>query len=314
VSRIQELVWGKVGDHPEVVPIEEGFQWQRGDDATNLWFEPRHGPDHDSKLSGVACIETIFGPRFSAPGADDLARLNRRACFGNYFSANGRLRMRASYCIYDNEPAAEWVAFALMRAMGEQLSLGAAVAYSEFDPASLAVNRANLVYPRSWASPPDASTFESTAATFRQSGFISTPGPRGMVLEVPMASGGGSRMLTPGAETALLRVSTDVPHPIAGVGYSATIALPFDPASGGIAAWCKDLNAAEHTLQDFVPRLGAWGMRSLDKELVYSVFWPTDKADEGLPFTIMTWMIHRTLWIRSTYWAAGSGLAKSGGR
>jgi hypothetical protein len=52
-----------------------------------------------------------------------------------------------------------------------------------------------------------------------------------------------------------------VAHPIAGVGYTATIALPIDPPSANIPAFCRELNEAERAMQDFVPRLGAWGMR-----------------------------------------------------
>ena len=64
-------------------------------------------------------------------------------------------------------------------------------------------------------------------------------------------------------------------------------------------------------MQDFVPRLGAWGMRSLDSELVYSMFWPTDRAENTLAGTIMNWMIQRNFWIREHYWTAGKGLAES---
>jgi hypothetical protein len=197
--------------------------------------------------------------------------------------------------------------------MGEQLALGFGIAESEFVPISLAGNRANLEFPRTWASRIQPLAFETIAANFRERGFLSTLGPHGLVLEVPLAGDSPSRMLDPKAETALLHVSVDVPHPIAGVGYAATIAFPFDPPSSDIPAYCRDLNEAEHAMQDFVPRLGAWGMRSLDSELVYSMFWPTDQVHTNLPGTIMNWMVLRTLWIKSQYWIPGSGLAKRGG-
>jgi hypothetical protein len=65
-------------------------------------------------------------------------------------------------------------------------------------------------------------------------------------------------------------------------------------------------------MQDFVPRLGAWGMRSLDRELVYSLFWPTDRPDRGLPGTIMNWLVTRTMWPKKRYWEAGVGLVGLG--
>jgi hypothetical protein len=52
------------------------------------------------------------------------------ACFGSFFTENGRLGIRATYCIYDKEPAARWVAIALLRAMGEQLLPGEHRAFS----------------------------------------------------------------------------------------------------------------------------------------------------------------------------------------
>jgi hypothetical protein len=91
--------------------------------------------------------------------------------------------------------------------------------------------------------------------------------------------------------------------------YLATIALPHDPPSEAIPTWCRFLNQKEHKMQDFVPRLGAWGMRGLNNELVYSMFWPTDQASIDLG-TVMNWMVQRTWWIRNRYWSVGVGLTK----
>lgn len=312
MSQIEELVLSELRKQPELEAIDRGFRWQRGEDATRLWFCSTSAPG-DFGLCATAWIETVFGPRIEAPDLVELGRLNRRACFGSYFSSNGRLGMRASYCIYEKEPASTWVAIALLRAMGEQLALGIGIAHSEFVSASLAGSRANLEYPRSWGRTAHTLGFEQIAASFRERGLMATHGSHGLVLEVPLAGISASRMLDPKAETALLHLSMDVPHPIAGVGYAATIAFPIDPPSAKIPSICQALNQAEHAMQDFVPRLGAWGMRSLDSELVYSLFWPTDQADEGLVITIMSWMITRTLWIKSQYWEPGSGLTKLGG-
>jgi hypothetical protein len=196
--------------------------------------------------------------------------------------------------------------------MGEQLALGYGIAESELLPDTLAGNRANLEYRRRWADPQDQQVFETIAGQFRERGLISTRGLHGLVLEVPLGGDSPSRLFDPKAETALLHVSTDVQHPIAGVGYAATIALPYDPASADIPSWCSWLNDAESAMQDFVPRLGAWGMRSLDRELVYSLFWPTDRSDRGLPATIMNWLVTRTMWLKKRYWQSGVGLVRQG--
>ena len=99
---------------------------------------------------------------------------------------------------------------------------------------------------------------------------------------------------------------------MAGVGYAATMALPYDPKPEDIPLWCRLLNEAEQKMQDFVPRLGAWGVRGLDNELVYSMFWPSNRAENTLAGTIMNWMVRRALWIRDRYWKPAKGLAMDG--
>jgi hypothetical protein len=312
MSEIEDLVLGELSKACEMEAIERGFAWQRGEDVTRLWFKPTTVLPDEFGLCATAVVETVFRERLPAPAAPELARLNRRACFGSFFTDNGRLGIRATYCIYDKEPAARWVAIALLRAMGEQLALGYGIAQSEWLPETLAGNRANLEYRRRWAEPQDPQVFDVIASQFRQRGLVSTRGAHGLVLEVTLGGESPSRMFDPKAETALLHVSTDVPHPIAGVGYAATIALPYDPASAEIPSWCSWLNDAESAMQDFVPRLGAWGMRSLDSELVYSLFWPTDRSDRGLPSTIMNWLVKRTMWLKKRYWQSGVGLVRQG--
>jgi hypothetical protein len=193
LSQIEEVVLGELRNQPELEVVERGFRWQRAEDVTRLWFSPTSAPAGDVGLCATAWVETVFGQRFPAPDLAELARLNRRACFGSYFSMNGHLGMRASYCIYDKEPAARWVAIALSRMMGDQLALGVGIAHSEFVPASLAYSRANLEYPRSWASTAHPLGFEEAAASFRERGLASTNGPDGLLLEVPLAGGSYSR-------------------------------------------------------------------------------------------------------------------------
>jgi hypothetical protein len=56
------------------------------------------------------------------------------------------------------------------------------------------------------------------------------------------------------------------------------------------------------------------GNGSLDRELVYSLFWPTDRSyDGGLPSTIMNWLVTRTMWLQKRYWEPGVGLVRKRG-
>jgi hypothetical protein len=310
MSIIEELVLGELAKHKELQPFERGFHWQRGDDATRLWFQPTTVKADDFGLCATAFIETVFSERWPALEDAALARLNRRAVFGSFFSEGGRLGIRASFCIYEKEPAANWVATVLLRAMGEQLALGYGIAQSELIESSLASNRSNLEYPRRWIDAPKPEALTATAERFTRRGLISTHGPHGLVLEVPLAESAPSRLVSATAETALLHVSVDTPHPLAGVGYAATIALPYDPLDRDIPFWCRFLNEQENKTQDFVPRLGAWGMRGVTQELVYSMFWPTNQDNSTLDSTIMNWMVTRTWWLKHLYWAPGIGLAK----
>jgi hypothetical protein len=103
--------------------------------------------------------------------------------------------------------------------MGEQLALGYGILQSEFIESTLAGNRSNLEYPQRWTNAPDPQVLTASAKRFTDWGLISTHGPHGLVLEVPMDDGAPPRLVSPAAETALLHVSVDTPHPLAGVGH-----------------------------------------------------------------------------------------------
>jgi hypothetical protein len=172
----------------------------------------------------------------------------------------------------------------------------------------LRASRASLEYPRKWTQPPDLAEFEGAAEHFRQNGFVTTADAGGLFLEVALAAGPASRTIEPSAETALLHVTTDVKHPLAGVGYLCTIALPLNPPAAQQASWCAYLNEREHEQQDFIPRLGAWGLRGVNMDLAYGIFLPITYASSSLPLTLMNWMVQRTLWLKLNYWTAGRSL------
>lgn len=307
MTEIEKNILGQLERYPELKAIDRGFIWQLGDDSTTIRFVDTDAETEFGKCS-IAVIESRFGRRFNSPSEPLLSRLNRRACYGSYNYADDELLLRAAWSVYEREPGVGWVAQMLLRCFGDQLAFGIGNAHAIASPDALAANRASLAYPRCWQTRLSDDALESVARRFREHGWVSSVLGQSLVLEVPLNDGARSRVIDPTAETALLHVSLDVPHPIAGVGYAATIALPIDPTSEDIPTWAWKLNAAEHRLGDFVPRLGAWGMRSLEHELVYSMFWPTDEQHEKLVGNFMSWMIQRVLWLRATYWAQGKGL------
>jgi hypothetical protein len=309
-SAVEKLVLQQLAMQDGLQAIDRGFHWQRRDDQTRLRFQPTTAKNESLGLYATAVIETVFSERVPAVDEAALARLNRRAVHGNFFCENGRIGLRASCCIYKKEPAVRWIARLLLQAMGEQLALGLGIFQSEFWEETLPFNRANLKFPRQWIVAPNPRHFRDGAERFSALGLVSSSDHNGLTLEVPLEDGPLSRLADPAAVTALLQLKLDVPHPLAGVGCLTTIALPYVPPAATIPEWCRYLNAEEHKMQDFVPRLGAWGMRGIENDLVYSMFWPTSLGDDIRVVSTMNWMVQRTLWIRKRYWLAGSGLKK----
>jgi hypothetical protein len=311
MSEIETLVLNQLQAHSELIATNRGVIWHRGDDKTCLKFVPATNIGQRD-LHSIAHVKTTFGKLGQSWSADAIAHLNKRSCFGYFSHEDGHLQLNASFSIFEHEPASTWIAGVLLRALGEQLALGFGIAQSFAHPELLPLNRANLEYPRDWKTPPLTAIFEATAASFCDRGLASTAGNGVLVAEVPMAKGPPSRLMDSKAETALLKVSTNVRHPLAGCGYAATVVLPYDPAPALLPAICDRLNKLEEGPEDFVPRFGAWGIRSIDTELVYSFFWPTDYADSTLLGTIMNWMVLRTVWLRENHWQPGVGISMEG--
>lgn len=310
MSRVEEIVATHLAGHP-VERISDGYRYTLASGVTDLTFRPAAGPRGPFELSAIATVDTRYQsgmPNFTQYA---LAKLNRRSIFGSFYRGDDSVRSKLTFSIYTKEPAAEWVAELLLTAFGHQLACGIGIAQAELSDELLRANRANLEYPRTWERSVAPEELENCAARFRQAGFVSTVGPYGLVMEVPLAEGGKSRMIDPTSETALLHVSTAVRHPMAGVGYLGTIALPFNPIPQQLTQWCEYLNAQEHEQLDFVPRLGAWGVRGLNDEVVYALFWPTDQGAAGKLSNIANWLIQRTLWVKDAFWVPGVGLQRS---
>jgi hypothetical protein len=66
LSVIEELVFGELAKQKELTAFERGFHWQRGDDATRLWFQPTTVVADDFGLSATAFIETVFSERLGS--------------------------------------------------------------------------------------------------------------------------------------------------------------------------------------------------------------------------------------------------------
>lgn len=310
LSSVEGIIAAQLANQP-VESISDGYRHVVEPGVTELTFRPATGAQGQFELCAIATVETWFlrdMPDFSEA---EIARLNRRSAFGNFYRSDDGLRVKLTFSIYRQEPAAHWVAELLLTALGHQLAFGIAAAEAELSGELLRANRANLEYPQSWACPVTQEQLAACAARFREAGFASTSGSHNLVLEVPLVEGGWTRVLEPTSETALIQAHTAIRHPIAGVGYLGTIALPIDPPPDEVTWWCRHLNAMEHDQQDFVPRLGAWSIRGTNDRLAYALFWPTDRGDVNAVSNIAGWLVQRTQWLRERFWVPGTGLHRS---
>lgn len=300
ISRIEQAIDERLSQFPDLERTGNGYRRQTEYGVTELRFLPRDMHTADGlHLVTIADLETEFlSDQVPAFTAQEVQALNAGTVYGAFSQAGGRLRLRAQYSIYEQEPAHQMVTFLLLKALGEQLPLGWAIARSWASEEELRRNRANLEFPRTWATPIPAEVFDIAADNFRGLGLVASPGYSGFVLEVPLSGTTPSRLMDSAAETALLHVDIGIPHPIAGAGYLATIAMPTNPRGEELVSLSQRLNALEMAEDDFPPRLGAWGLRGLNDELVYSCFLPTTDRYGDFHATMMNWILRRTVWLR----------------
>jgi hypothetical protein len=308
LSKVSDVIHEQMkGQGVESLP--NGYRWVLPEGHTNLIINPVHIEGDEWGLCEVITITTVFNEGTYELTPTQVAHLNRRSAFGSFCTHDGKLECKQSISIYEDEPAYRWYALIILKALGSQLPFGIGQLQSEISDENLRANRANLEYPRFWDIPPSSEPFDQAAERFQSMGLVSTRGPHGLVLEVPLSEGSApSRMLNPSSETALLHVSVDTPHPIGGVGYLSTIALPIDPPNSEIVEVANKLNEFEHEQSDFVPRLGSWAIRGMGNQLVYSMFWPTSQSDETMHQTMMNWMVQRTFWLRDNFWRPEEGI------
>jgi hypothetical protein len=312
-SPVEEIIAERLADSP-VEALPDGYRWTNPTGVTELTFSPV-SPSDPSGPCAIAAVETRYLPDMPDFPRHALARLNRRSAFGNFYRTDEGLGSKLTFPIHDAESNAEWFTELLLTAMEGQSRLGSAIARSEVSDEALRANRAKLACPRSWEHRvTEEAKLEALAAEFREAGHFATALPHQLVLEVAMTEDTTLRMFDPAAQTALLHVTTDILHPLAGVGYLGTIALPFDPPAAEIADWCELLNAREHKEIDLAPRLGAWGARGAGDELVYGLFWPREQENASFHGYLVDGLIERVHWLSRNFWIPGAGLDLSSGQ
>ncbi len=253
----------------------------------------------------VADYQTAGLPAFHAAG---LQRLNARAVYGAYEGVGPELRQRGRFSIYREEPGVHPAAQTILDAFGALLPLGRSTALSIRSPEEEERQRAHHAMPREWPAPVAEEALAGATRFLRERGFAAANDAQCAWVEVAVAGECPSRAIDPAAETALAQVNPGVVHPIAGIGYLATLTLPLPRAPADPAEVCRRLNALEMEQIDFPPRLGAWGLHGPDDLPGYRYFIPSRAPREGLHLTILWWLVLRALWIRERHWAAGEGI------
>ena len=309
LSEVEAIVRRQLAEH-SVEQLDDGYIINSGVGTSRLELLRASPNQGDPEVVSIAEITTQFAP--NAPPRFDLAdigRLNAMAVHGAYFLSDDVIGMKAQYSIYAHEPAPELAAKAILDTFAGQMALGFSVLAGSLSEERLIRERSFQECPRRWDPPPEPASFSSAAEFFRGRGFVSTSSDTGLSLEAVLSGESPSAMMNAEADTALIHVETNVPHPIAGVGYLATIALPVDLPRSVAPQVCHQLNVLEAQQLDFVPRLGAWGLRGVGEQLVYSQFWPNSQPFGEVHRTLMWWMILRVRWLKTHYWYPSMGIA-----
>ena len=291
-----------------VEPLPNGFRCSEEQGTTDITFRPAIAPPDEQAGCTIATIETTFCGGWPPLTAVDIAHMNGRAVFGHIFRDQDALRAKLTLSLRDNDPAWYGLSYFLLQAFGAQLACTFGIIRSGISESFLQSARDALEYPQRWSTPPRPDQF-SAAAAFMQSGYPQNAinfGPTHFSLEIPLSPSALPRNLDPASEAAMLLVASNILHPIAGAGYHCTIVLPATIPPKEAATWCANLNAIEHVQENFVPRIGAWGLRETGSDIVYSMFLPQEFSAE--PSGLMAWLAERTFWLKDWFWVAGEGL------
>ncbi len=309
-SEVIERIHKALAPHP-LERIEDGYRLvhSNGAGTGTLRLLPLDGATTGGGAVAVAEVLAEYGPEgLPAFHAHGVQRLNAMAVYGAYALDAGRLRQRAQFTIYANEPTVHLATQTILNAFGAQLPLGRSTAMSTISPAMLEQQRAHHAMPRQWTTSLGEDAMKSATTFLHQRALAASNDATSVWAEVPLSGDCPSRSIDPQAETAILQVSTGIPHPIAGAGYLSTLTLPPLPTMTESAEVCRRLNAAEMELTDFVPRLGAWGIQGPNELPGYCCFLPCPEPIAGLHLSLLWWSVIRAAWLRDRFWVAKQGV------
>lgn len=126
--------------------------------------------------------------------------------------------------------------------------------------------------------------------------FVCTAGPSGLTAEFGLEPGQTSAALGPEhANTALLQLFTDQPHPALGAGLFGLLQMPHQAGDARrAAARCMRLNRWEMATDDLPPHFGAWCPGGLGSNSAYVFFLPNvAHRIEGVALNFAMWCASR---------------------
>ena len=309
-SEVEERIHRVLKSHPPE-RTDDGYRLVHpgGAGISTLRFAPPDEHRDGPQAAAVAEVVADFGvsdfPSFHPTG---VQRLNAMAVFGAYHLNGPRLRQTARYTIYSSDPDPHLATQTILHAFGGQLPLGRSVAIGTTSPAALEQQRAHHNLPRQWPAPFPQEEMQNAAAVIQGQGLPASNHATAVWSELALSGDCPSRTIDPAAETAVLQVSVDTPHPVAGAGYLAAITLPAVEKQVNPAAICARLNALEWDEVGFAPRHGAWGLHGPEDVIGYRCFMPAGVPYEGLQTSLLLFMALRAAWIRDRYWRVKQGI------
>ena len=309
-SEIEERIHQALGKH-QLERITDGYRLVHagGVGVSTLRLLPVEPAGEGPRVLTIVEITAEYlAPallRFHPAG---VQRLNALALHGAFEQQGEALLQRAQLSLYSNEVSAPFMTWLALTAFGQQLPLGQSTALATASAAVLEQQRSHHGMPRQWNQPLGPDALKATVDSLHSRGLAASHNDKAVWAEVPLSGTCPSRSIDPRAETALLQVNVDTPHPIAGAGYLASLSLPWPKPPTDPAGICKRLNELEMARADFVPRLGAWGLHGPEDIPRYTCFIPCAEPFVDLHSTMIWWQAVRAAWIRDELWVAGEGL------
>lgn len=297
------------------VEPDGSFVRGHGENFTSLKFRPCPEVASDGvQLESIAEVTTtLVSDHLRDVDERGIAELNARAVHGAFVrNSRGDLEVRAQFALYPDEPALDLMEHLLLGVFGGQLAMAWAGVKTWANPHTLDKEAEYQEMPRSWSVGLPATAFSEVAEQMSQRGIAATAREDGVTAEVALEAGSApSRMHDLAANTALLTVQTAAVHPLAGAGYLATIALPMHVPASKAPAVCAYLNEVELQRTDFVPCIGAWGVRERGRRVAYSSFIPTPSPIGMFHRTLLWWMVLRVQALLGDGFFEGTSQARS---